>query len=205
MTTTPQLQIAALLDLDRDDLVCWWERFHDHKPPRNASRGFLRRRLAYRIQEMRHGGLKPAIRRTLDRIASGTTLPVSSDQNRTPIKPGTRLLRTWQGKAYEVSVAEDGFVFEGERYRSLSAVARAYHWLDLLIKGKIATIRELANIERARERYVTQQLRLAFLAPDIVDAILEGRQPPALTAGQLIRSNLPLEWGDQRRLLGFAT
>ena len=55
------------------------------------------------------------------------------------------------------------------------------------------------------QRYVERLARLGFLAPDIVSAILKGRQPKALTARKLLRApNLPISWNEQRRLLGFA-
>ena len=84
------------------------------------------------------------------------------------------------------------------------AVARAHHWLDLLITGKVASIRDLARREGKLERHIGQHLRLAFLAPDIVEAILDGRQPPKLTLRKLIRTDPPLDWDEQRRRLGFA-
>ncbi len=84
------------------------------------------------------------------------------------------------------------------------AVARARHWLDLLMTGKVASIRDLALSERKLERHIGQHLRLAFLAPDIVEAILDGRQPPELSLRKLVRTDPPLEWGEQRRRLGFA-
>ncbi len=86
----------------------------------------------------------------------------------------------------------------------MKAVAQAHRWLDLLLSGKVASIRELSRREGDRERHIGQHLRLAFLAPDIIEAILEGRQPSILTAEQLIRTDPPLDWDEQRRLLGFA-
>ena len=53
--------------------------------------------------------------------------------------------------------------------------------------------------------YVTRMLRLSFLAPDIVAAILKGKQPAELTASRLARwKNLPLDWAEQRKALGFS-
>ncbi len=125
MKRVPQVEVSTLSRLDREALLDLWQQFHDRKPPLNASRQFLRYCLAYRIQEIEHGGLGPSVRRELRQIAIGDTVAATDRRSRTPIRPGTRLLRTWQGRTYEVSVAEDGFVLDGERYRSLSAVARA--------------------------------------------------------------------------------
>jgi hypothetical protein len=52
---------------------------------------------------------------------------------------------------------------------------------------------------------VSRCLKLAFLAPDIIEAILDGREPAELTARALLRVDLPTYWNDQRRLLGFVT
>jgi hypothetical protein len=125
MAASAKLTIAELRDLDRTGLLDNWRTLHDRPPPHKASQEFLRRRFAYRLQEIEHGGLQPSIRRQLDAIATGTVASISASRARSSIKPGTRLIRTWQGKACEVSVVEDGFMFEGNRYRSLSAVARA--------------------------------------------------------------------------------
>jgi site-specific DNA recombinase len=67
---------------------------------------------------------------------------------------------------------------------------------------------QFVSDERCRREigsYATRLLRLKFLAPDIVAAIAAGRQPPALTANKLMAdTRLPLDWGDQRKALGFA-
>jgi hypothetical protein len=53
--------------------------------------------------------------------------------------------------------------------------------------------------------YFTRVLRIAYLAPDIIEAIVEGRQPPELTANKLVRvKNLPIDWASQREALGFS-
>ena len=67
------------------------------------------------------------------------------------------------------------------------------------------SIRALAQREKIHESDISRVLQLAFLAPDIVEAILAGRHPRGVTVYSLKRlSNLPGGWGDQRRLLGFA-
>ena len=64
---------------------------------------------------------------------------------------------------------------------------------------------ELAQSQRMTSSYFTRILRLTFLAPDITQAILEGRHPRDLTARKLLaHSRLPLTWPEQRRALGFA-
>ena len=65
----------------------------------------------------------------------------------------------------------------------VKAIARAFRWRDMLESGKYATIREIAAAEKINESYVGRVLRLTLLAPDIVEAILSGRQPAELPVG----------------------
>jgi hypothetical protein len=86
----------------------------------------------------------------------------------------------------------------------IQAVAKAHVWFDELLRGGAASVKEIANREGIDPGDVRRDLRLAFLAPDIVEAILEGHQPPHLTADRLRRRViLPLDWASQRRILGF--
>lgn len=83
-------------------------------------------------------------------------------------------------------------------------VADARRWMDELIEGKVATVAEITEREQVRPGNVSRVLPLAWLAPDIAAAILEGRQPADLTAKKLRDlPDLPLNWMDQRRVLGF--
>jgi hypothetical protein len=73
------------------------------------------------------------------------------------------------------------------------------------LEGATVTLAEVARNEGVVPSYVTRMLRLAYLAPDIVAAIVDGGQPPGLTARKLMDdTRLPLEWTEQRRALGFA-
>ncbi len=86
----------------------------------------------------------------------------------------------------------------------VSKIAEVRHWLDLVTSGSNLSISELAKQRGADPREVTRILPLAFLAPDIVEAILDGRQPVELTSTRLRRHRpIPLNWQHQRRLLGF--
>lgn len=77
-------------------------------------------------------------------------------------------------------------------------------WMEALRSGQHPTQAAIADMEGVSTRYVGQLLPLAFLAPDIVESILAGRQPVDLTAEKLIKQvELPLEWAEQRRVLGF--
>ncbi len=95
--------------------------------PGHLGRNYLIRRLAYRIQELVYGGLSREARQTLAAIADGANGHAhKAPGKRQPknLKPGTRLLRDWRGERYEVIVQEDGFLYDGKKYRSLSGVAR---------------------------------------------------------------------------------
>jgi len=86
----------------------------------------------------------------------------------------------------------------------LKTLVRARDWFDRLASGQATTIDGIARSEGLTRSYVTRVMRLAFLAPDIVEAVLDGRQPLELTAEWLIRnSRLPISWPEQRRALGF--
>ena len=84
----------------------------------------------------------------------------------------------------------------------IKAVARAHHWCGQLFSREGASIRTIAERAHVSDRYVRRILFLAFLAPDIVDAILDGRQPDGLTVDRL-EEGIPLDWSEQRRDLGF--
>ena len=104
----------------------WRELFGTEPPPYN--RPFLESRLAYRIQELAYGGLKPETVRRLEQMGEevdGGKIDVRrARHDRKPIV-GTRLVREWQGTEHVVTVLADGFEWQGRPYRSLSAIARA--------------------------------------------------------------------------------
>jgi hypothetical protein len=83
----------------------------------------------------------------------------------------------------------------------VKALARAHSWAAKLLSGQASSIRAIARAERLTERYVARIIPLAFLAPDITEAILEGGQPHDLTLAKLCQ-RLPLTWTQQRRTLG---
>jgi site-specific DNA recombinase len=84
----------------------------------------------------------------------------------------------------------------------VKAVARAYGWHERILQGAAFDQRSLAQHTGLSRRYVGRVLEGAFLAPDIVEAILQGRQPPGLTFEKLCHP-LPLSWVEQREQLGF--
>jgi DNA invertase Pin-like site-specific DNA recombinase len=80
------------------------------------------------------------------------------------------------------------------------AVALARTWTQDLASGRVATIQEIARRQNLCKDYTAKLLPLAYLAPDLVEAILDGRQPQALSLGALIAKPLPMDWSEQRRL-----
>ena len=83
----------------------------------------------------------------------------------------------------------------------IKALARAFRWRRTLETGHFGTIKEMAAAEKINESYVSRVLRLTLLAPDIVEAILDGRQTQEITLPRLI-ATFPMEWADQRKTLG---
>ena len=80
------------------------------------------------------------------------------------------------------------------------ALARAWRWQRMLDEGIYATVSEIGEAENISKSYVSRILRLALLAPDIVEAILAGRADQSLILEQLERP-LPASWEEQRRCL----
>ena len=82
----------------------------------------------------------------------------------------------------------------------VKAIARAFRWREMLEDGTHATIAEIAASEKINKSYVGRVLRLTLLAPDIVEAILGGRQPAELQLEDLLR-RFPVGWVEQKAVL----
>jgi len=78
----------------------------------------------------------------------------------------------------------------------VKALARAFRWKRMLESGEFGTISDLARHEGIAAPYLTRVFRLAFLAPEVVEAILDGRQPADLTL-ETLREPAPAQWQDQ--------
>jgi len=124
-TASLDADLAALDTLSRTELMARWETLYGSPCPARMSQPFLRRALAYRIQEKAFGGLDRTTRRRLERIAADLAAGRAPARARRKVKPGTRLLREWQGTIHEVIVLEKSVTYQGTTYPSLSAVARA--------------------------------------------------------------------------------
>lgn len=132
-------QIAELPRLSHGELQERWRSLYGTEPP-TYNRSRLIKRLAYRIQELAHGGLSEFARAELGRhieaerldteAAEVTRMRRRQRKDGMPVA-GTRLIREWRGNRYEVTVVDGGFEFEGRRYRSLTAITKAItgtHW-----------------------------------------------------------------------------
>src|SRR5689334_20671006 len=120
-------RIAALKATPVDELRRQWQQLFDTPPPR-YNRRFLESRLAYRLQELAYGGLKPETVRRLEQL--GEQLDggdVAVRRRRAEDRPiaGTKLIREYRGVLQQVTVLQDGYEWQGRPYKSLSAIARA--------------------------------------------------------------------------------
>lgn len=128
-------ELENLPSLPRADLVSRWEAIYGSPPPHTIKRPLLERAIAWHLQAKQHGGLSPKVKRILAAIAKPQEL-CNSDSGRGPtperqkgavpsrLMPGSRLMREWAGRTYVVDVTADGFRWNGEEHRSLSAIAR---------------------------------------------------------------------------------
>jgi hypothetical protein len=123
--------LEALPALSPAELRSEWRRLYRSQPPR-LSRDLLIRAIAYRMQELRYGGLSKTIKRKLVTLA---TAPQSEGEMVSEpvqkISRGARLVREWNGRTHSVTVQEEGFTYAGRSYRSLTAIAREItgaHW-----------------------------------------------------------------------------
>lgn len=118
--------IAALEAMSLGELRDVWQRLYRTAAPKGFRRELLIRACAYQIQTKAYGGLPPKTRRKLLKIAAEAeqgTFTTAGARRR--LRPGTRLVRAYQGKTHTVEVVADGFAWNGQKFRSLSAIAKA--------------------------------------------------------------------------------
>ena len=119
-------RLAALQTAPIDALKQQWRELFGKEPP-SFNRAYLQSRLAYRIQELAYGGLKPETRARLEALGEqldgGNVVLRRIRADSRPL-PGTRLVREYGGVQHVVTVRADDFEYEGRPYRSLSAIAR---------------------------------------------------------------------------------
>ena len=144
-------EIAGLLDRPTPELRHAWREFHRAGPPLGLSRDLLIRALAYELQEHAHGGPSLALRRRLQSLA-GASEKGAVDPGLV-IKAGTTLVRQWRGHTHTVLVHKDGFEHEGQRYRSLTAIAERIteaHWSGPRFFGLTTRASALAGAKASR-------------------------------------------------------
>jgi len=127
-------EIATLRELTAADLVERYTELHG-KPPRSKHREWLWRRVAWKLQEQRFGGLSQVAKRRLDELIGELDLPLTGDRTvrgrvegtRTAGKPivGTVLIRQWRGMEVRATRVEAGWECDGVVHRSLSALVKA--------------------------------------------------------------------------------
>jgi Protein of unknown function (DUF2924) len=121
MTDDVARELAALADLDRVALLERWRMAFGREALPRLSRTLMEKAIAYNLQVKVFGGLSARTRRALRAAAKADG---RSSLSKLPSR-GTRLIREWHGTVHEVEVLEDGYLWRGERHRSLSAIARA--------------------------------------------------------------------------------
>lgn len=177
-------EIAYLDDLDIKSLQARWRELYGIAPPKRVRSGFLRRAIAHRLQELVHGGLKPASARALKKIAAadrdtraGNAIATSGGadaglrnampRKRFTLSPGLQLVREWNGKAETVDVIQDGYVWRGQTFKTLSAVANAItgsRWSGPRFFGLLAK-RKTSALSDRQSGSTTPDESITFAAP----------------------------------------
>jgi hypothetical protein len=130
MGRRPYLNLARLSEMLGEEVKAEWARRYGAPAP-NLSPELLRLGIGYRLQEQKHGGIGRGTRTLLRQVAARAR--ESGDKKPMPRKltPGTRLVRDWHGEGHTVIVLADGFEYDGQHWKTLTAVARAItgtHW-----------------------------------------------------------------------------
>ena len=119
-------ELLRLASVDTDVLRVRWCELYGCPPIARMSRDLLIKAIAHRLQERSHGGMSKKARRDLARHMRALQQTGSiSRSKQAGIKSGTNLIREWNGKVHRVEVIDNGFVWNGEKHRSLSSIARA--------------------------------------------------------------------------------
>jgi Protein of unknown function (DUF2924) len=119
-----EAEVVRIETMNKAELRSIWRTKYKSDPPRAFGPDLLRRSLAYRIQEEAYGGLPSRTKRELDHLISLLLKkPTSRIVLPRRIKSGAVLIREWKGKVVRVTVIDNGFLFEGETFSSLSEIA----------------------------------------------------------------------------------
>lgn len=118
MSSNDSLKIIEALD--RAECIDQWRKLFGNRDFRKMSVPFMRRVLLYEEQSKVMGKLPPPISRVLAAVASGKNVAIAI---RPVLRPGTHLVREWNGRSYQVIVLLDGYEMDGKRYKSLTSIA----------------------------------------------------------------------------------
>jgi hypothetical protein len=164
------LSLDDLEAMGRSELAALWSDLLGGAVPHKMSQAMQRRFLAYELQARRHGNLPPSLIARLTRLTQG-----EARQPTPTLQPGARLLRVWNGTTHVVNVVPDGFLWQGARHRSLSAIARAItgaRWSGprffglVALDGKdVATEQDRARARHKAERPTPSPRRESSRAP----------------------------------------
>ncbi|MDQ2091958.1 DUF2924 domain-containing protein [Marimonas arenosa] len=117
ITSDLEQALTEIDRLERRECLDRWREAFGRPPPKYLSPQFMKRVLIWELQTRMLGGLPAKTERRLKQIASGKAPPLAA-------KPGSHLVREWNGRTYQVEVLEGGYVMDGRTWRSLSAIAR---------------------------------------------------------------------------------
>jgi Protein of unknown function (DUF2924) len=117
--------LAALLNSEKPSLSALWCQLFKRQPPPKIRKELMIRVIAHRLQEQEFGELSNAARRRLSQLARAFEAdPDTVLLTRSPLKPGTRLVRQWKEKVHVVEVETEGYAYKGSSYHNLSEIAR---------------------------------------------------------------------------------
>src|SRR5262249_55159058 len=129
--TEVERRIGDLANRSTPDLRVAWRQLHHTGPPLGLSRDLLIRALAHQLQEQSYGGVSRALWRRLQSLAAASEKDTLAADPGLMLKAGTTLVRQWRRRTHTVLIHKDGFEHEGQRYRSLTAIAERIteaHW-----------------------------------------------------------------------------
>ena len=151
--TEVERQIAGLANRSTQDLRVAWRQLHRTGPPLGLSRDLMIRALAHQLQEQSYGGVGRALRRRLQSLAGASEKATMAVDPGLVLKAGTTLVRRWRGHTHTVLVHTDGSEHEGQRYRSLTAIAERIteaHWSGPRFFGLTRRVSAVAGAKASR-------------------------------------------------------